>query len=63
LLQKGVEVQGTNIYLFADTVENELGVRCSALSGANIANEGIYIQPDDTIARPIRLLTVLVRFM
>jgi glycerol-3-phosphate dehydrogenase (NAD+) len=40
-LIKGVDVQGTNIQSFAKVIENELGVPCSALSGANIANEGI----------------------
>jgi glycerol-3-phosphate dehydrogenase (NAD+) len=40
-LIKGVDVQGTNIQSFAKVIENELGVPCSALSGANIANEGM----------------------
>lgn len=36
---KGVEVHGTNITTFADFIETELGISCSALSGANIALE------------------------
>jgi len=40
-LIKGVDVQGTNIQSFAKVIQNELGVPCSALSGANIANEGV----------------------
>ena len=40
-LIKGVDVQGTNIRSFATIIQNELGVPCSALSGANIANEGM----------------------
>ena len=40
-LIKGVDVQGTNIQSFANVIQNELGVPCSALSGANIANEGV----------------------
>uniref|UniRef100_E1XUQ4 Glycerol-3-phosphate dehydrogenase [NAD(+)] n=1 Tax=Wallemia ichthyophaga TaxID=245174 RepID=E1XUQ4_WALIC len=38
-LIKGVEVVGDNINIFAKVIERELGIRCSALSGANIANE------------------------
>ena len=39
-LAKGVEVDGTNISIFADVVEQRLkGISCSALSGANIAPE------------------------
>lgn len=37
---KGVEVNNGNIRIFADVIEEILGCRCSALSGANIANEG-----------------------
>lgn len=40
-LIKGVDVQGTNIQSFAKVIQHELGVPCSALSGANIANEGL----------------------
>lgn len=40
-LIKGVDVQGTNIQSFANVIQNELDVPCSALSGANIANEGV----------------------
>lgn len=36
---KGVEVHGTDITTFADVIETELGIPCSALSGANIALE------------------------
>lgn len=36
---KGVEVEGTNISIYADVIEQSLGIPCSALSGANIANE------------------------
>jgi glycerol-3-phosphate dehydrogenase (NAD+) len=39
-LIKGVAVEGDKIQIFADTIEKELGISCSALSGANIANEG-----------------------
>ncbi|GHJ86671.1 hypothetical protein NliqN6_3073 [Naganishia liquefaciens] len=38
-LIKGVGVEGGEIQIFADTIERELGISCSALSGANIANE------------------------
>jgi glycerol-3-phosphate dehydrogenase (NAD+) len=38
---KGVEVKDGNIRIFADVIEEILGCRCSALSGANIANEGM----------------------
>ena len=41
-LIKGVGVEGGEIQIFADTIERELGISCSALSGANIANEGTY---------------------
>jgi glycerol-3-phosphate dehydrogenase (NAD+) len=37
---KGVEVKDGNIQIFADVIEEILGCKCSALSGANIANEG-----------------------
>lgn len=36
---KGVEVKDGNIRIFADVIEQILGCKCSALSGANIANE------------------------
>ncbi|KAE8215551.1 hypothetical protein CF327_g1197 [Tilletia walkeri] len=36
---KGVEVKDGDIRIFADVIEDILGCRCSALSGANIANE------------------------
>lgn len=39
---KGVEVKDGNIRIFADVIEEILGCKCSALSGANIANEGQY---------------------
>ncbi|KEI37033.1 uncharacterized protein L969DRAFT_53846 [Mixia osmundae IAM 14324] len=38
-LIKGVDVKGTNIAIFADVIESLLNVSCSALSGANIADE------------------------
>lgn len=44
-LIKGVDVSGEGIQIFADTIERELGIRCSALSGANIADEGKSIKP------------------
>jgi glycerol-3-phosphate dehydrogenase len=33
-------VKETEINIFADVIEKELGISCSSLSGANIANEG-----------------------
>ncbi|WFD32438.1 glycerol-3-phosphate dehydrogenase (NAD(+)) [Malassezia sp. CBS 17886] len=36
---KGVDVRDANIHVFADVIEEALGIPCSALSGANIANE------------------------
>ncbi|KAN0061960.1 glycerol-3-phosphate dehydrogenase [Thecaphora frezii] len=36
---KGVDVRDGDIRIFADVIEATLGVDCSALSGANIANE------------------------
>lgn len=39
-LIKGVDVRGADIHIFADVIERELGVSCSSLSGANIADEG-----------------------
>lgn len=36
---QGVDVKGADIHIFADVIENRLGVSCSALSGANIADE------------------------
>ncbi|KAH9461940.1 hypothetical protein Pst134EB_005856 [Puccinia striiformis f. sp. tritici] len=38
-LTKGVDVQGDKIKIIADVIEEELGISCAALSGANIANE------------------------
>ncbi|RXK40869.1 glycerol-3-phosphate dehydrogenase (NAD(+)) [Tremella mesenterica] len=38
-LIKGVEVHGNDIRIFADVIESQLGISCSALSGANIASE------------------------
>jgi hypothetical protein len=43
-LIKGVDVSGGDIRIFADTIEKELGISCSALSGANIADEGKSIR-------------------
>jgi glycerol-3-phosphate dehydrogenase (NAD+) len=36
---KGVNVEGSSISLFSETIGQELGIYCGALSGANIANE------------------------
>lgn len=36
---KGIDVHGDDIHIFADLIEQRLGIPCSALSGANIANE------------------------
>ncbi len=36
---KGVEVKDGKISIFADVIQEALGISCSALSGANIANE------------------------
>ncbi|CAH7681027.1 NAD-dependent glycerol-3-phosphate dehydrogenase C-terminus-domain-containing protein [Phakopsora pachyrhizi] len=38
-LTKGVDVVGDRIKIFADVIEEDLGISCCALSGANIANE------------------------
>ena len=38
-ITKGVDVKGSDISIFADVIESRLGVSCSALSGANIADE------------------------
>jgi len=38
-LTKGVDVTGDKIKIVADVIEEELGISCAALSGANIANE------------------------
>ena len=38
--RQGVEVKDSQISIFADVIEEQLGVSCSALSGANIADEG-----------------------
>ncbi|KAM0748341.1 NAD-dependent glycerol-3-phosphate dehydrogenase [Meredithblackwellia eburnea MCA 4105] len=38
-LVKGVEVHESKIDIFADVIEQHLSIPCSALSGANIANE------------------------
>jgi glycerol-3-phosphate dehydrogenase (NAD+) len=37
---KGVDVKNDKIQIYADLIEKELGISCSSLSGANIANEG-----------------------
>ena len=39
----GVEVKDGQIRIFADVIEELLGCKCSALSGANIANEGVLL--------------------
>jgi len=38
-LIKGVDVHEADIHIFADVIQDRLGVSCSALSGANIAGE------------------------
>lgn len=38
-LVKGVDVKETKISIFADVIEEQLGISCSALSGANVASE------------------------
>ncbi|KAK9898714.1 NAD-dependent glycerol-3-phosphate dehydrogenase [Cystobasidium minutum MCA 4210] len=38
-LVKGVDVNKDRIRIFADVIQEKLNVRCSALSGANVANE------------------------
>lgn len=37
---QGVDVKNDKIQIYADLIEKELGISCSSLSGANIANEG-----------------------
>lgn len=39
---KGVEVSQGNISIYADVIQEALGISCAALSGANIANEGAF---------------------
>lgn len=39
LTLQGVDVHGADIHIFADVIQKRLGIRCSALSGANIASE------------------------
>ena len=34
-----MDVEGSDIHIYADVIQNRLGVSCSALSGANIADE------------------------
>jgi glycerol-3-phosphate dehydrogenase (NAD+) len=36
---QGVDVKVDKIHIFSEVIEEELGISCSALSGANIANE------------------------
>ncbi|KKY26445.1 putative glycerol-3-phosphate dehydrogenase [Phaeomoniella chlamydospora] len=36
---KGVDVKGSHISLFSESIGDQLGIYCGALSGANIANE------------------------
>lgn len=56
-LTKGVDVTGDRIKIFADVIEEELGMSCCALSGANIANEGLYFP-----IRPLFCLRILLAF-
>lgn len=51
-LIKGVDVKGDNINIFPDVIQDELGVSCSALSGANIADEGADGQLCLSASRP-----------
>ena len=37
---QGVDVNEDKIRIYADVIQERLGLNCSALSGANIANEG-----------------------
>jgi hypothetical protein len=37
---QGVDVSNDQISIYADVIQKELGISCSSLSGANIANEG-----------------------
>lgn len=36
---QGVDVQEDKIRIYADVIQEQLGIECSALSGANVANE------------------------
>ncbi|WFD40819.1 glycerol-3-phosphate dehydrogenase (NAD(+)) [Malassezia japonica] len=38
---KGVDVRDNKISIFADVIQEALGIPCAALSGANIANEAV----------------------
>lgn len=40
---KGVDVRDNKISIFADVIQEALGIPCAALSGANIANEGTLL--------------------
>lgn len=51
---KGVEVKDGNIRIFADVIEEILGCKCSALSGANIANEGECSSPRDLQCKKLK---------
>lgn len=42
LTSQGVDVRGDQIHIIADVITETLGIPCSALSGANIADEGAW---------------------
>jgi glycerol-3-phosphate dehydrogenase len=44
---KGVEVNGTDIETFASLITDKLDIPTSALSGANIALEGMWFSPGE----------------
>lgn len=51
-LVKGVDVNADKIRIFADVIEEKLGISCSALSGANVANEGEFLRRPLNDCRP-----------
>lgn len=48
-----MDVSADKIKIFADVIQEKLGVRCSALSGANVANEGKKVTSRTGLARSI----------
>lgn len=42
---QGVDVNEDKIRIYADVIQDRLGLNCSALSGANIADEGMRASP------------------
>ncbi|KAJ5484411.1 hypothetical protein N7453_012365 [Penicillium expansum] len=59
---KGVDVNGTGIHLFSETIGRILGIYCGALSGANIANEVAQEKWSETSRSPSSSTTNLVEF-